>query len=127
MKSIILILVGALLLFVSAPVVRAADSKENELQKRFEKRDKEIRQLKKAGVIGETADGYVDWVKDEDKKNADVVNDENADRKELYQHIADKTKTTVEKVAERAAKRNFERAASGEYLKDENGKWKKKS
>ena len=126
MKSVLMMLIGALLFGTLATVARAADDKESQLQKRFEKRDKEIRALKKAGTIGETADGYVEFVKDEDSKAKDTVDAENADRKALYEHIADKTKTTADKVAERAAKRNFEHASAGEYLKDKNGKWKKK-
>ena len=127
MMSLVLTLIGVLLFATFAPVARAADDKEAQLQKRFEKRDKEIRALKKAGTIGETFEGYVAFVKDEDSKASDVVSAENEDRKALYKHIADKTSTTVEKVAERAAQRNFEHAASGEYLQDKNGKWKKKA
>jgi uncharacterized protein YdbL (DUF1318 family) len=119
-------IITGLLFGALAPIARADDKKEAELQKRFEKREKDIRALKKAGTIGETSDGYVDFVKGEDSKAKDIVDAENADRKTLYQHIADKTNTTVEKVAERAAKRNFERASAGEYLKDSKGKWKKK-
>ena len=127
MKSVVLMIISALLFGAFAPMARAADDKkEAELQKRFEKRDKEIRALKKAGTIGETVDGYVEFVKGDDGKSSDVVDAENADRKSLYQHIADKTNTTLEKVAERAAKRNFDHASSGEFLKDKNGKWKKK-
>ena len=70
MKSVVILLIGALLFGAFARVARAADDKkddkkESELQKRFEKRDKEIRSLKRSGVIGETLS--------DDKKAAAVV------------------------------------------------------
>lgn len=107
---------------LSAPLL-AQDAKLAELRKRFEERDPEIRQLKKAGAVGETSDGYLDFVKE--KKSADLVEQENADRKELYRLIAKKEAASAEVVAERAAKRNFEKARAGEWLKEE-GKWRRK-
>lgn len=56
----------------------------------------------------------------------ELVDEENADRRELYKLIAEKEKTTPEKVAERNAARNFQKARSGEYLKTRPGEWKKK-
>jgi uncharacterized protein YdbL (DUF1318 family) len=126
MKSVIFLLVSVIAFGFIATQARAADSKESELKERHEKRAPQIDKLKKAGIVGETADGYLDWVKDKDKKSADVVDEENSDRKEVYKHIAEKTKVSVEQVAERAGKRNFDHASPGEYLKDKNGKWKKK-
>ena len=114
--------VVALLLTASSSL---AQSKE-ELQERFEKRLGEIRQLKQAGTVGETSEGYLDFVEGRSAKAGAVVDDENADRKALYRLIAKETRTTPAKVAERAGKRNFERARAGEYLK-EGGKWKKKA
>ena len=45
--------------------------------------------------------------------------------KAAYKLIADKEGVEVDVVAKRAAKRNFERAKAGEWLK-QGGKWKKK-
>ena len=84
-----------------------------------------MQELKKSGVVGETSDGYLDYVKKKDAKAADTVDAENADRKTLYESIAKNENTTVELVAQHAAKRNFDKAKPGEYLK-EDGKWKKK-
>lgn len=126
MKSVIFLLVSVIAFSFIATQARAADHTENELKQRHEKREPEIDKLKKAGIVGETADGYLDWVKGKDKKSADVVDEENSDRKEVYEHIAKKTKASVEQVAERAGKRNFDHASQGEYLKDKDGNWKKK-
>jgi len=78
------------------------------------------------GFVGETDAGLVDWVDKKDAKSAELIDQENTDRKELYKLIAEKEKTTEEKVAERNAARNFQRAQSGEYLKDKDGAWKRK-
>jgi uncharacterized protein YdbL (DUF1318 family) len=101
---------------------------EKELQERFKERFPQIAALKKAGTIGETYEGYLEVVDENaaDKEVKTLVEQENEDRKALYKLIADKEGTTVEKVAERAAKRAFEKAKPGEYLKGSDGTWKKK-
>ena len=113
------------LLFAPA-ALRAADAPdEATLQKRFKARYPQVQQLKTDGVIGETSEGFVEFRDKKDAKAAKLVEEENADRKLLYKLIADKEGITVEVVANRAAKRNFERAKPGEWLKHE-GKWKQK-
>ena len=72
-------------------------------------------------------DGLIDAVKDADSALRKLIDDENADRKELYEILAKNDNITADKVAERAAKRNFEKAKAGEYLKGEDGKWTKKA
>ena len=117
----------SLLVLALMPVIAHAATKE-ELQKRFKERDPKLVELKQAGTIGETYQGYVELVdeKSKDKDAKAVVDEENADRKELYKIIADKEGTTADVVAERNAKRVFEKAKVGEYLKGADGKWKKK-
>src|SRR6266511_913609 len=98
------------------------ENRKQELQPRFAKRLARLNELKKQGVIGETYEGYLDFVKGK-KDGADVVDEENTDRRELYKLIADKEGTTPDKVGERNAKRNFSKASAGEYLKDASGEW----
>jgi uncharacterized protein YdbL (DUF1318 family) len=109
------------------PLVAHGATKE-ELQKRFKERDSKLQASKQAGTIGETYQGYVELVdeKSKDKDARALVDEENADRKELYKLIAEKEGTTADIVAERNAKRVFEKAKPGEYLKGADGKWKKK-
>ena len=123
-----LVTIFALLLAPATSAV-AADAKGDEaaLQKRLRARYPQVRQLKVEGVIGETSDGYVDVVpKRESKAAAELVGEENADRRAAYKLIADKEGVDVDVVARRAGKRNFERADAGEWLK-EGGKWKQKA
>src|SRR3954463_3919398 len=113
-KLTVIFLCLGLVAMLPASAVRAADT-EKSLQKRFEERLDKIRKLKASGTIGETYKGYVDFVKEGDGDDAakQVVQDENADRESLYKLIAKRTETTPEKVAERNAKRNFEKAKAG--------------
>ena len=106
----------------------AAD-REGELQERFKRRLEDVRTAKADGKIGETREGVLDAVEAkylDDKTLRTLVDEENADRRELYKLIAEKEKATEAQVAERAAARNYQRARSGEYLKDKDGAWKRK-
>jgi uncharacterized protein YdbL (DUF1318 family) len=114
------------LLLIPATIF-AADNTMESLRARFQARHSQIEKLKSAGLIGETVKGYVDFVKDKRADAEATVKEENADREALYKLLADKEGTTPEKVAERNAKRNFEKAKPGEYLQESDGKWRKKA
>ncbi len=109
------------------PAAARAD-RQDELRDRFKGRFDDVRDAKAAGKIGETFSGTVDAIDGQalDDKMKKLVEEENADRRELYKLIAEKEKTSEDKVAERNAGRNFQKAKSGEFLKDRDGKWKKK-
>jgi uncharacterized protein YdbL (DUF1318 family) len=110
--------------------VTAQAATKEELRARFKDRYPQIQQLKTDGKIGETSAGYVEAVKPEFAKDQAVkqlVDQENADRRELYQLLAKDTGTTAGQVAKNNAVRNFERAKSGEWLKGDDGAWKKKA
>jgi uncharacterized protein YdbL (DUF1318 family) len=111
-----------------AGLVHAADRKQ-ELQERFAQRDASLQSLKRAGKVGETTQGLVEAVKPEylhDKELAGIVQAENADRRELYAIIAKETGATHEVVAEQNARRNFERARPGDWLRTAAGEWRQK-
>jgi uncharacterized protein YdbL (DUF1318 family) len=120
-------LAGALLSVLISPATVRADRPE-ELRERFKGRFPQVKAAKQAGKIGETSSGVLEGVpgKSLDDATRKLADEENADRKELYKIIADREKTTAEKVAERNAARNFEKAAAGEYLKGADGKWTQK-
>lgn len=102
---------------------------EGELKERFKQRYPELQELKLAGKVGEVHTGYVEAVKPQfeaEPKVKGLVDDENRDRKELYQIIAKQTGTTPEAVATRNAARNFDKARPGEWLKGPDGIWRQK-
>lgn len=125
------ILIPLLALFTIAITTTGAHAATKaELQTKFEKRYPQILDFKKDGKVGETTTGIIEAVKSDylsDKTLAKLIEDENADRKELYKLIAAEEKTTTDQVARAAAIRNFQKAKAGEYLKAADGTWKKKS
>ena len=121
-------LMGALLsALVLSPTVARAD-RADDLRQRFKNRFPQVKAAKQAGKIGETSAGVLEAVpgKSLDDATRKLADEENADRQELYKIIAEREKTTAEKVAERNAARNFEKATAGEYLKGADGKWTQK-
>ena len=130
-RQLICALLAFFVVSIVAPRAFSAEKKDDartaELRKKFKERLPKLHELKQQGIIGETYEGYVDFVKEKKSDAATLVDEENADRKELYKLIAAKTGATPETVAEQNAKRNFEKAAPGEFLKDANGKWRQKS
>ena len=127
MKSKLFFIASFVVLICFGAVARA--DRMSELQQQFKQRYPEIKKLKSAGQVGETSQGTLEAVngKNLDSSAQNLVSQENADRHERYDLIAKKENTTAELVAERNGKRNFDRAAPGEYLKDKDGHWAKKS
>lgn len=102
-----------------------------ELKERFERRHDDLNRLKEQGRVGETWNGLVEAVDDESELNAEarrLIDQENADRRRLYDLIADdvvegEKRISPEKVAERNARRNFTNAKPKEFLKTREGFW----
>lgn len=120
------ILLGIVMtLAFSAGAALAADKAE--LRKRSEERYPALRAAKAEGKIGETDEGMVEAVKGGklDGELRDLVDEENRDRRELYEILAKETKTDESLVARRAAARNMDRAGKGEWIKRD-GKWQQK-
>lgn len=98
----------------------------SDLKSRFRDRDAQLTSLKHAGTLGETYQGFLEAPSGSAPGDAaKLLAAENADRKRLYVLIAQQQQSTPDVVATANAKRNFERAASGELLKYPDG-WHKK-
>lgn len=122
MKKLTTVLLAALFLGLS---VHAG---LNEVKKQMADRLGQINKLKEALIIGEDNQGYLavrtaDKISAEDKK---VVNAENADRKYVYETLAAKTGTTVEKVQTRRAAAIADKSKAGLWLQKPDGTWYKK-
>jgi len=99
-----------------------------ELKERFKQRDPAISQLKSDGKIGETWEGFVDVVsKDKPLSEAEkkLMDEENSDRRKLYESIASKSdiRETATEVGINNGMRNFASAKADEYLKVRTGPW----
>lgn len=97
----------------------------DDIKARMKSRLPTIAQLKSEGVIGEDKNGYLGFVTSK-KKEVEIVEAENSDRKKVYNAIARQQETSAELVGERRGKQIADRAKSGEWLQDEAGKWYKK-
>jgi uncharacterized protein YdbL (DUF1318 family) len=119
------ILLAVMVVSLTATPGFAADKQE--LQKRSAQRYPALLAARTAGDIGETSDGMVEAVKGKSLSAdlARLVEEENADRRELYKLLAGETSTDVTTVAKRAGVRNFEKAQAGEWLKRD-GNWEQK-
>jgi uncharacterized protein YdbL (DUF1318 family) len=107
-----------------------SDLTRAELKKRFESRHERLNKWKDDGLIGETFEGYIEELHDGllTGEQRDLLAVENADRKTLYGLIANRVDEGEEKVpprvvAQRNARRKFEKAEPGHYLKMEEGYW----
>lgn len=130
-----IVLLSALLAVGTLAVPAQAQASKEELKVAFRAREGDLRDLKREGRLGETIDGYVEVVDKKappDEKVSKLLSDENADRRKLYQIIAgeinkehpeNKVKATVETVAVRNARRNFERAGPTEWLRVGKDQW----
>ena len=111
-------------------VVAAPQSRE-ELKDRFEQRYPELNRLKGQGKVGETVNGFIEAVKKDAEPDNDVrklIDEENRDRRKLYEGISEKLakegkSVPADKVAERNARRNYMNAKPSEFLKSKDGVW----
>jgi uncharacterized protein YdbL (DUF1318 family) len=134
MKPLILALCALITLCTGEVLAQNAPTKDG-LKAQFKAREAELRDLKRRGQVGETIDGYVETVEtktDGDEKTAQLLNDENKDRRALYQLLADEinkenprtpVKATLETIAVRNAHRNIERAGPDEFLRVGKDHW----
>lgn len=111
--------VMALVLFLAGPAFGQG------MRDRMKNRLPVLIELKAAGIIGETSQGFVAFVGTEKKEQA-VVDAENSDRCQVYEAIAKQKNTTPELVGQRRALQLAERAKPGEWLQNADGKWRQK-
>lgn len=93
---------------------------------RFDARRPLLKEIKAKGIVGEDAKGLIQFVGAKQAESETLVATENSDRKLIYERIAKKQNTSVEKVATMKAEKNAKEALPGEYIQDASGKWTKK-
>jgi len=126
MKKILMVF-AVLMLAVPAflPVASAQDAAT--IKQNIIKRLPAIATLKSKGLVGEDNRGYLAAVSNQlNAADQAVVDAENADRKLVYQAIAQQTGATAELVGKQRAKQLADQAAPGDFIMNENGTWQKK-
>ena len=102
--------------------VMGATAFADDIKARMKNRLPVIKKLKAEGIVGEDNKGYLQFVGGK-KAKADVVADENKDRKTVYTAIAKQQETTAELVGKRRAMQIAKKAAPGEWVQDAGGNW----
>jgi uncharacterized protein YdbL (DUF1318 family) len=124
-KTLIVFAVLMLALPAFLPVASAQDAAT--IKQNMINRLPAIAAMKSKGLAGEDNRGYLAAVSSQlSAADQAVIDAENADRKVVYEAIAQKTGATADLVGKQRAKQLAEQAAAGEYIMDENGTWKKK-
>lgn len=116
-------------LFGGAAALRANDTELAALKEQFRSRLPRLMELKRDGKLGETSQGFVEAVRPEflgEGAVKRVRDDENADRRRAYAILGAQEGVDAKRVAERNARRTFSRAQRGEYLRHEDGVWRRK-
>lgn len=120
--TMLVTLMGSMLL---GSVCLGADDDAAALRERFKKRLTALNKARDDQKVGESALGYVQAVKKdflEDKELKKLVEEENADRKKLYE-LLKSPDATAEVVGKRNGLRNFRNAKATHYLQTEKGEW----
>jgi uncharacterized protein YdbL (DUF1318 family) len=121
-----LFLVLALGLWVAPPATAAETRTPDQVKKRMKANLPAIDKLKKAGRIGENNKGYLEARAKLTEKEKALIKTENADRKFVYQLLAKRAGSTLEKVQAIRAKQIRERSAPGLWLQAPDGHWYRK-
>lgn len=98
----------------------------NDIKARMKQRKPAIDMLKAENIVGENNQGYLEFVKGKPRKQEQVIDGENKDRRAVYNAIAKKEGSTSQHVGVRRAAKIAERAAPGTWLQNSSGKWYKK-
>lgn len=123
MKTKKIVLLTILVVLVSIVGVQGAFP--NGIKERMKQRLPGIVQMKLDGIVGENAQGFLEFVTG-NRVNADLIAAENKDRQAVYSAISAQQGVDVETVGKRRAIQIFSQAQQGEYLKNEQGVWYKK-
>ena len=113
-------------LLLAGVLVAGTSALAESIKSRMKNRLPAIAALKDKGIVGENNRGYLQFPGSA-KKNEDIVNAENADRKKVYAAIAKQQGANRGVVEKRRALQIAQKAKSGHWLQDEAGKWYQKN
>jgi len=85
----------------------------------------DLQTAKTQGLVGETANGYLQPVITPSPAIKSLISSVNAQRKSKYQEIASRNKTSLQAVEKLAGRKAIEKTKTGGYIK-QSGSWRKK-
>ncbi len=96
-----------------------------DIKQRMKARHPQIKALKAKGIVGENNKGFLEF-RGASTEGQNIVNAENADRGTVYGVIAKQQRVAPAVVGERRAAKIAQKAKSGEWIQNADGKWIKK-
>jgi uncharacterized protein YdbL (DUF1318 family) len=85
----------------------------------------DLQTAKSQGLVGETQSGYLSAVKSPSAETKALIESINLKRKQKYQEIAARNKTTLQTIEQLAGDKAIEKSRPGSYIK-QGGSWQKK-
>lgn len=85
----------------------------------------DLQSAKSQGLVGESANGYLEAVEGPSAEVKALITDINEQRKQKYLEIAARNNISLKDVEQLAGKKAIEKSEAGSYIKD-GGAWKKK-
>ncbi len=116
----------ALFITLGLLAVTAFAESASDLKHRMDQRLPALLDLELKGVVGESNRGFTEVRDNGTPAAAALVADENRDREAVYAVIARETGATTDSVGRARAKQIATIRASGVWVQDESGAWKKK-
>ncbi len=92
------------------------------IKERMRSRLPAISEMKGKGLVGENNRGYLQVLPGKSAP-AQIVQAENADRREIYQAIANREDTSLEVVEKHRARQNAAKAKAGHWFQNAGGQW----
>ena len=122
MKSKIAILLVSLMVTLNF----LSGSSLSEIKQEMQKRLPTITNFKSEGLVGENNKGYLEVRASISADKKKIVDDENRDRKIVYQEIASKVGGSLDTISLKRAQQIRESSPSGVWVQLPNGNWTKK-
>ena len=85
----------------------------------------DLQTAKSQGLVGETPSGYLGDVKSPSAETKALIESINLKRKQKYQEIAARNKTSLQTIEQLAGDKAIEKSRPGSYIK-QGGSWQKK-
>jgi hypothetical protein len=127
MRSLLLPILLLPVLWLIAPDLSAQDRSPDKVKERMAANLPALDALRKEGKVGETNKGYLEARASLSDKEKALVKTENEDRKSVYQLLAERTQTTLERIEQARAEQIRRRAAKGVWLQNPAGEWYQKN
>ncbi len=126
MKSKGITLFVVMVIFLGSPFPMTAQEDEG-LKERFIQRKPMIDEMKNQGIVGENNLGFLVFRGgNPGREQRQTLDEENGDRRIVYQRIAARLGTNIEAVGRRRAAQIAQIAAAGHWLQNAEGNWYQK-